>query len=79
MGYSAAAFKQAKEILEKRRAAAESESERRRAELHEKCPEAAEIDRALRRTGMAIFRAACEGGKDGEAFRRVMEDNQSLQ
>ena len=78
MGYSAEAYRQAKEILEKRRAAAEGESERRRAELHEKCPEAAEIDRALRRTGMAIFRAACEGGRDGEAFRRVMEDNQAM-
>ncbi len=78
MGYSAENYRAVKEILEKRRQSAIAESDRRRAELHEKCPEAAELDRALRRTGMSLFRAACEGGKDSSAFLRVMEENKSL-
>lgn len=79
MGYSAENYRAVKEILEKRRRSAIAESERRRAELHAQCPEAAEIDRALRRTGMSLFRAACEGGKDSPAFLRVVEENRSLQ
>lgn len=78
MGYSAENYRAAKEIIEKRRTDAIAESERRRAELHAAAPEAAEIDRALRQTGMALFRAACEGGKDSPAFLRVMQENAAL-
>lgn len=78
MGYSAEIYREAIEIIEKRRADAVAESERHRADLHARCPEAAEIDRALRGTGVALFRAACEGGKDSPAFLRVMEENRSL-
>lgn len=79
MGYSAENYRAVKELLDERRAAAEKESERRRAALHQKSPEAAEIDRALRKTGMALFRAACTGGKDAEPFLRVMAENKALQ
>lgn len=79
MGYSAENYRAVKELLDERRAAAEKESERRRAALHQKSPEAAEIDRALRKTGMALFRAACTSGKDAEPFLRVMAENKALQ
>ena len=79
MGYSAENYRAVKELLDTRRAEAVRESERRRAELHQKSPEVAEIDRALRKTGMALFRAACQGGKDAEPFLRVMAENKALQ
>lgn len=79
MAYSAENYRIAKEIIEKRRADAVAESERRRADLHARCPEAFEIDRAMRMTGMALFRAACEGGKNSASFKKVMEDNRALQ
>ncbi len=78
MGYSQDQYRAAREEIDRRRGAAIAESDRRRAELHEKSPEAAEIDRALAKTGAALFRAACTGGKDCEEFRRVMEENKSL-
>lgn len=80
MGYSAENYRAVKELLDARRAAAVKESERRRAALHQQSPEVAEIDRALRKTGMALFRAACTGGgKDAEPFLRVMAENKALQ
>ena len=78
MGYSAENYRIAKEVIEQRRLAAIAESEQRREELHRRSPEAAEIDAALRRTGMSLFRAACAGGKDSPEFLRVMHDNQAL-
>lgn len=78
MGYRVENYRIAKEIIDKRRQDAIAESERRRAELHARSAEAAEIDRALSRTGLSLFRAACEGGKDSPAFLRVMEENRSL-
>ena len=79
MGYSAENYRAVKELLERRRREAIEESERRRAALHMQSPEVAEIDRAMRRTGLSLFRAACEGGKDSPAFLRVMEENRALQ
>ncbi len=79
MGYSAENYHAVSTLLEERRKAAIRESERRRTALHEKSPEAAEIDRALSRTGVALFRAACEGGREGAAFQQVMQENQALQ
>ena len=64
MGYSAENYRAVKEILEKRRQAALETAEARRRELHEKSPEAAELDRALSHTSMALFRAACGGQAD---------------
>ena len=79
MGYSTETYRVVKDTLEKRRQAALAESDRRRAEVHEKSDEIAEIDRALRGTGLALFRAACEGGKSSDAFIEVMAKNQALQ
>ncbi len=79
MGYSAENYRRVKETLERRRREAIEKSERCRATLHQMSPEAAEIDRTLRKTGLALFRAACEGGKDSPAFLRVMEENRALQ
>ncbi len=78
MGYSAENYRLVKELLEKRRKDAIAQSERRRADLHAQSPEMAEIDRALRGTGMALFRAACEGGKESPAFKSIMEQNKTL-
>lgn len=79
MGYSAENYRAVKEILERRRARAIADCEARREELHKRSPELAEIDEALKMTGIAIFRAACEGGKDSEAFVRVKRENETLQ
>ncbi len=78
MGYTADQYRAAKDEIDRRRGAAIAESERRRAELHERSSDVAAIDRALSRTGAALFRAACIGGKEGAEFRRVMEENKSL-
>ena len=78
MGYSAENYRTVKEILERRRKGAIATSDERRAALHARCPELREIDEAMRATGIALFRAACEGGRDGGAFARVKEQNLSL-
>lgn len=78
MGYSAEQYRAAKDAIDRRRRQAIAESEDRRAALHKDSPEIAEIDVALSKTGAALFRAALEGGREGEAFRRVMEENKTL-
>ena len=79
MGYSAENYRAVKEILERRRARALAECEERRARAHALSPALADIDEALGMTGIALFRAACEGGREGEAFARVKEENLALQ
>lgn len=79
MGYSVENIRYVKDLIESRRRAALEESERRRAALHAEVPELRELDLALRRTGPALFRAACQGGKDSPAYRRVVEENAELQ
>ncbi|MBQ7376959.1 MAG: ATP-binding protein [Clostridia bacterium] len=49
-------------------------------QLHLKCPEAAEIDRALSRTGLSLFRIACEGGENvSERLQAAEAENLELQ
>ena len=80
MGYSAENYRTVKELLDKRRREAIAESERRRAAVHTESYEIAEIDLALRKTGMELFAAACSGGgKQSPAFLAVMEKNKALQ
>ena len=55
-------FDLAKEEINKRRKSAISLAETRTAELHYKHGDIAEIDRALRASGLLIFKTACEGG-----------------
>lgn len=78
MGYSAENYREVKDLLERRRKAAIAECDARRDTLHRECPELAEIDAALRATGIALFRAACESGSDGDAFARVKAENLAL-
>lgn len=78
MGYSAENYRTVKEILDRRRARAIADAEARRDEVHKRSPELREIDEAMKNTGIAIFRAACEGGRDGEAFKRIKEENLAL-
>lgn len=62
-----------------KRARAVEISDARRAEIHQKIPEIAEIDRALSMTGIRIFEAS-RGGSDGiyERIRKLRDENQSL-
>ena len=78
MGYSAENYRSVKEILDRRRARAKADADARREELHKRSPECAEIDAALGGTGFAIFRAACQGDPDGEAFARIKAENLAL-
>ena len=55
-------FALAKEEIDARRRNAIAASEVRTAEVQEKHPEIAEIERELRASGLLIFKTACEGG-----------------
>ena len=57
---------------------AKEAAEARRAELHEKLPQVAEIDRALSATGLRIMREALNGREGLEARIRKLEEGNNL-
>ena len=59
---------------------AKQAAEMRRAEVHERLPQVMEIDRALSRTGLSLFRIACEGGENvKERLAAAEAENLELQ
>lgn len=57
---------------------AKEAAEARRAELHEKLPQVAEIDRALSATGLRIMREALNGKEGLDARIRKLEEGNNL-
>ncbi len=72
-------YKKLREVYEKKREAAVSLSEQRRAEIHRAIPEVKELDAALSQTGFSIL-AAARAGKDGLDARiaKLREENRKL-
>ena len=79
MAYNAENYKRIASQFKDKNLRAKQTAEARRAELHEKLPQVAEIDRALSTTGVRIMREALNG-RDGldERIRRLEEGNALL-
>ena len=79
MAYNAENYKRIAAQFKDKNLRAKQAAETRRAELHEKLPQVAEIDRALSTTGLRIMREALNG-KEGldERIRRLEEGNALL-
>lgn len=67
-------FQRALEIIDNRRKASEAAADARNLEVRSLSPEIAEIDRELTRTGLELFRAACEG----QDLAPIKDKNQAL-
>ena len=80
MPYSSAVLKRANARLSAQRAARESAADTLRAEIYEKLPRVAAIDRELRRTMAQIIKAALKDGTDPRpALGVIRDENLSLQ
>ena len=80
MGYNRENFRRVKEEYETKYLRAREAAERRRAEVELALPEVAEIDRAMRQTGVELLRTAVGGGPGAEArLAALREQNESLQ
>jgi len=79
MAYNAENYKRIAAQFKDKSIRAQQVADARKAELHEKLPQVAEIDRALASTGMRIMREALNG-KEGlhERIRRLEEGNNLL-
>ena len=79
MAYNADNYRRIASQFKDKNLRAKQAAESRRAELHEKLPQIAEIDRALSATGPRILQEALKG-KDGleERIRRIEEGNALL-
>lgn len=72
--YTRENYQRAREIIEQRRRAAEAAADARNLEVRSLSNEIAEIDSTLTRTGLELFRAACEG----EDLEPIKAKNQAL-
>ncbi len=80
MSHSAETYRRVKELLEERRLEANRRSDMRREELHRTLPAIAEIDGELRKTGIRLFRTACEGGEGlSTRLAAIRSENEALQ
>ncbi|MBQ8497234.1 MAG: ATP-binding protein [Clostridia bacterium] len=79
MAYNAENYKRIASQFKDKNLRAKQDAEARRAELHERLPQVAEIDRALAATGPRIMREALNG-REGleERIRRIEEGNALL-
>ena len=68
-------LERAKEIIDKRREAAECEAEERRFQLETVSPELKEVNAAIARAGLAALQAISIGKDTDEAIRRLQADN----
>lgn len=80
MGYNRENFRRIKEEYETKYLQARAEADRRRAEIAERFPEIAELDRAMRDTGIELLRTAVGGGPGAvERLAALREQNETLQ
>lgn len=80
MGYNKTNYSRIRAEYQTKYLKAYDEADRRRAEVHAKCPELAEIDRTLARTGAEIAMAAIGTGEEHRArLDTVKEKNAALQ
>ncbi|MBQ8397020.1 MAG: ATP-binding protein [Clostridia bacterium] len=80
MGYNRENFRRIKEEYETKYLRARAEADRRRAEVAARLPEVAEIDRAMRDTGVELLRTAVGGGPGAvERLAELREQNETLQ
>lgn len=80
MGYSAEVVKKVRDEFEDKRKNVADTADMHRDEVAKTCPQILEIDRALRMTGLEIFRASLDG-KDGleERIQKIKTENAHLQ
>ena len=78
MAYNAENYKKIAAQFKDKNLRAKQAAEARRAELHQKLPQIAEIDRALSSTGLRIMREAMEGGDDLQKRIRKLEESNNL-
>lgn len=80
MSFNSENYRRVREAMEQKRKRAQDIAAARLDDLHRKSPEAAEIDRALSRTGLSLFRIACDGGVDvAKRLKEAEEENLHLQ
>ncbi|MBE6575177.1 MAG: DNA replication protein DnaC [Ruminococcaceae bacterium] len=80
MGYNRENFRRIKQEYETKYLDARAEAETRRAELHARFPEVAEIDAAMHELGVTLLRTAVGGGPDAQAkLAALREQNEALQ
>ncbi len=80
MGYNRENFRRIKEEYQTKYLRARAEADRRREEVEARLPEVAEIDRAMRQTGVELLRTAVGGGEGAvERLAALREQNEALQ
>lgn len=80
MGTKEESYRRVKQQLQQSRLVAEREADARREALYAEIPEIAEIDRALQRLGMQLFRAAMQGSAGLDArLADIRANNEQLQ
>lgn len=79
MGYTMDVVRRARKILEERNEALRSQLRAREAEVIQKLPQVAEIDKQLRMTMVAAARAALSGKDAQQAMEAVRQENMALQ
>lgn len=78
MAYNSENYKRIAAQYKDKNLRAKEAAEARRAELHEKLPQVAEIDRALSATGLRIMREALNGKEGLDARIRKLEEGNNL-
>jgi DNA replication protein DnaC len=78
MAYHSEIYRRVTEILEQRRNAALDTAQAHREELHARCPEAVELDRALSGTTKAVFDAAMSGVNVEQKVAAIRRENEQL-
>lgn len=79
MGYNNSIYKKIYEEYKDKYLIARERADAHAAELHRTIPEVAEIDRALSRTGLAIFSASLSGDNYKERLDEIRKKNEELQ
>lgn len=78
MAFSADVIKKVKDEFDNKRKAAQALAEKRRAELHSRFEEIAQIDSVLATTGLRVFNVAINGGDVNAEIERMREENNAL-
>ncbi len=79
MSYNRKNMSRLRQEYEEKRLRAQNTAEERRAMLHEACPELAALDAHLSKTGLKLFKAACEEKEElSKRILEVREENELL-